>query len=119
MNREELKVYVKKIIQEVKDIRNKETLGKNQKAALEHDIFNKLIESDPKCRKCGRTDNLTLDHIVPQSILFLFGVDINLEVIPGNYQILCRLCNQFKSSRLDFAIPDTKELMFDLLNTRL
>lgn len=50
-----------------------------------------------KCVKCGSTENLTLDHIVPKS---LGGIG---KVI--NLQTLCKNCNEVKSSRIECYVP--------------
>lgn len=44
------------------------------------------------CKKCGSTDDLTIDHIVPVSR----GGTNDM----GNLQVLCRSCNSKKSSKL-------------------
>ena len=46
-----------------------------------------------KCRKCGATDNLEIDHIVP----LVRGGSNDLN----NIQILCMHCNRTKSDRLE------------------
>lgn len=98
-----------------KDAKNKDTLTSKVKLAFEQRIAAKLKEQYGKCAKCERTENLTLDHLVPQSLLRDMGVDIEHEIIEDNYQILCRICNQYKSSRLDFANPQTKVVLVRLL----
>jgi 5-methylcytosine-specific restriction endonuclease McrA len=52
-----------------------------------------------RCQYCGRSDDLTIDHIVPlasggRNSLF-------------NLQTLCRQCNQRKGSRLEKGRPKT------------
>lgn len=96
------------------DEKKKETLSKKQKFAFEAHIASELKKLGG-CNKCPRTDSLTLDHIVPSSVLRDFGVDIEREIIEDNYQILCRFCNQFKSGRLDFSNPQTKVVLMRLL----
>ena len=91
-------------------------LSKKIKIAKEHAIFKDLIAKSPKCRKCGRAERLTLDHIIPEKILRDFGIDTAVEMLENNYQILCQFCNRFKSDRLDFSIPETKEILLELLN---
>ena len=90
-------------------------LSRRKKILVEQAIYNDLLELENKCCKCPRTENLTLDHIVPQSILTSFGIDIDTEVVEDNYQILCRPCNTFKANRLDFSTPKTKEVILKLL----
>lgn len=43
------------------------------------------------CRKCGSTENLQVDHVVPLSRSGFTGID--------NFQILCGPCNSGKSNR--------------------
>lgn len=45
------------------------------------------------CQKCGSTDNLTRDHIWPKS---KGGCGC-----PGNFQILCKACNEAKGNDHD------------------
>ena len=101
--------------QEIAQKIKNDSLSRKQKICIEQAILKDLIESQGKCVKCDRIENLTLDHIIPQAILTTFGVDIEREVIEGNYQLLCKLCNTFKASRLDFANPKTKKLLLELL----
>jgi 5-methylcytosine-specific restriction endonuclease McrA len=102
---------IKERIKQWKEEKKREDLTKKVKIAFELEIKETLPQ---KC-KCGRTENLTLDHIIPQNILKDLGVDIEREIIEDNYQILCRTCNQFKSNRLDFSEPKTKEILIRLL----
>lgn len=111
------------IIREIKEevgrfkvARQNKEMTRAQKIAFEQRIFEKLRVECGKCSRCTRTDNLTLDHIVPQVILADFGVDISREIIPENYQLLCRPCNVFKSGRLDFSLQKTKEILLKLLD---
>lgn len=67
------------------------------------------------CEKCGRVENLTLDHIVPLLILNQLGIDTEREIVEGNYRILCRICNQFKSGKLDFSTLKTKEILIKII----
>lgn len=100
---------------EIKERFKTETLSKKQLILCEAQIYKDLLAENPKCAKCNRTEKLTLDHIISKRILADFGVDTETEIIEGNYQILCRLCNQFKSGKLDFSLPITKELLLKLL----
>lgn len=65
------------------------------------------------CRRCGKTDTLTLDHVVP---VWLIGQMLGLLRSQcyddhENLEILCRRCNVFKGGRLDFLNPKTKPLL--------
>ncbi len=45
-----------------------------------------------KCGKCGRLDNLTIDHIIPTSK----GGDNHID----NLQVLCERCNKRKGNKI-------------------
>lgn len=100
---------------EIKEKFKTENLNKKQLIICEAQIYKDLLTENPKCAKCSRTEKLTLDHIISKRILTDFGIDTETEIIEGNYQILCKLCNQFKSGRLDFSLPITKQLLLKLL----
>ena len=69
------------------------------------------------CKRCGRTEWLTIDHVVPAWILTDMGVSEHDTYTDfDNLQILCKPCNQFKSNRLDFANPQTKAVLLKHLN---
>lgn len=77
----------------------------------------KVFERDGAwCKRCHKQDRLTLDHIVPISIVVMFGL-ARIETYGDieNLQVLCRGCNTFKGNRLDFANPKTKELLLKYL----
>ncbi|MEA2982151.1 MAG: hypothetical protein QOF09_3974 [Alphaproteobacteria bacterium] len=38
-----------------------------------------------------------------------------MVVMPDNLVLLCRPCNGIKSDRLDFSIPETKQILLRLL----
>ncbi len=75
----------------------------------------KMISKDTVCARCGGNDVLTIDHIVPISLLEDFDL---LEQITDeeNFQILCRRCNRFKADKLDFSTPKTKDLLIKYVN---
>lgn len=64
------------------------------------------------CEKCQRTDHITVDHIIPLSIIEMLGIDkeehYNDE---ANFQYLCRWCNIMKANRLDHLNPKTIPLL--------
>jgi len=102
---------LQQIKQEIKQRRHEDNLTKSDLLALE-----KAFLRDRKiCAKCGRTQELTVDHIVPRDILKQFGIDIDRTYIEENLQILCRICNTFKGNKLDFSNPKTKEILLRLL----
>lgn len=98
---------------EMKERNKSDKLTKKQVVLLELQLKKDLPQV---CAQCGKTENLSLDHIVPQYLLQDLGVDTNREIIEDNYQVLCKICNGFKSHRLDARNPKTKEILIRLLN---
>ena len=104
MNFEEFKTELHSFKKEKKQ----EKLTKSEIYALRA----KFLEEGTECGKCGRKENLTVDHIVPVSLLEQLGIYIDQD--PNeceNWQILCFPCNQYKKGRLDFTHPKTKPLL--------
>jgi len=48
-----------------------------------------------KCRFCGSTDNLTIDHIIP---VVINGIESNH---PDNFRVLCKSCNFHRGMAVD------------------
>lgn len=68
----------------------------------------KLIERDgEKCSNCPSLNELTVDHIIPTSLLEFFGIkkeqSYNWKKHSSNLQLLCRACNSLKSNRVDWS----------------
>ena len=74
-----------------------------------------LEQSEQKCAKCPNTKNLTLDHIIPVSILRNLNIDPAKTFDKKNLQVLCYACNQMKGHELDFINPKTKKLLLEYL----
>lgn len=53
------------------------------------------------CRKCQSKKDLTIDHIVPITILKQFLLEDEIFELESNFQILCKYCNHMKADRLD------------------
>jgi hypothetical protein len=61
------------------------------------------------CAQCGRTDDLSIDHVIPRRLLATTNVEKDIgrrlwkrlkqEGYPVGYAVLCRACNSSKSSR--------------------
>ena len=102
----------KKILEECKKIEEGKNFTRKQVVVYEQTIFKDLPQV---CVKCSRKENLSLDHVIPKDLLQYFGIDYEREVVEGNYQILCKMCNNFKGNRLDFSTPKTKEVLLKLL----
>lgn len=103
---------LKKQLKEYKRIKGYEKITANQIFALQR----KFVEEATECARCGRREWLSLDHIVPFSLLEQLGVDMKVDDDDENWQILCRPCNVFKANRLDFTNPKTKEILLRYIN---
>src|SRR3990167_917013 len=106
---------LKELKKELKEKGREDNYRKSEKILLEQAKLKELIETTGKCDKCGRADNLTLEHIIPRDILRSFGVDLDKDFIEENLGLTCKICNCFKGNRLDFSIPQTKEILIKLL----
>ncbi len=106
----------KEIIAEIEGFKMKDVLSKKNVIVAEQEIFRKLVEFHGKCERCQRTERLSLDHVIPKDVLRSLGVDPERELIEGNYMLLCKICNSFKSNKLDFSIPATKIILLDLIS---
>lgn len=76
--------------------------------------FAEVVARDgEKCRRCGKTEHLTLDHIIPVSLLRqLIGQDNESKYEDlENLEILCRRCNLFKANQVDMTNPKSKPLL--------
>ncbi len=70
-----------------------------------------------KCDKCGETRHLSVDHIVPVSILEQFCLD-KIELLyemEDNFVILCRYCNRAKGNSIDVRNPKTYQILSKVL----
>jgi 5-methylcytosine-specific restriction endonuclease McrA len=68
------------------------------------------------CSKCGLVSHLTVDHIIPIQVLeMLDETGVAKFEWEENFQYLCRVCNAFKSCRLDKRNEKTKTLLLRLL----
>lgn len=101
--------HYKLIHSEVKDLRMRKKHILLFEAAKRLDAEN----NQELCVSCRRfaPGSMTIDHIIPDSLLVMFGIDTDLEWDEENIQIMCRPCNSFKANRLDFKNPKTKPLL--------
>ena len=67
------------------------------------------------CFKCPLKKALTVDHIIPQSILRNLNIDPKKTYDEDNLQVLCFACNMAKGQQLDFSNPKTKVLLLKYL----
>lgn len=64
------------------------------------------------CEKCKRTDNLTVDHIIPITFIQQLGIPKEEHYNDEeNFQFLCRWCNGMKANQLDHLNPKTIPLL--------
>ena len=68
------------------------------------------IKSDSKCVKCGSSENLTNDHIIPKKFLRRLR-GIGISGLKDHLQILCVDCNQKKGKYIEWEDPKVRELM--------
>jgi hypothetical protein len=62
-----------------------------------------------QCERCGATEKLTRDHIIPEYLLTRMGFSPSLQA--KNMQTLCGRCNQAKGNQLDPKNPRTIPLL--------
>lgn len=76
----------------------KPKFSKQNKPANNHTKRMKVYERDGnKCLRCGRKENLTLDHVIPSCLGGSSAI--------SNLQTLCELCNQLKGKKIiDYRI---------------
>ena len=111
-------VYRKALATTIKDlIEQKSSVKKTM--ALEMMWLDEQKKSGRKCDRCGTEKDLTVDHIIPESLLVQLGLEPRVSYVPQNYGVLCRRCNLFKANRLDYANPKTKPLLKEFVDSIL
>lgn len=90
---------------------------KNKKQSIEwHAILRGKLRIEKKCcEKCGSNNDLTLDHIVPQSFIRDLGMNPDYDYNTKNFRLLCRKCNSEKGSHFDFSDLRTEVLIKEYL----
>lgn len=111
-----------KLIEEVIDADAFLIRAKEEESLFKRLIRKKLIrENGAVCEKCGRKFNsvkgagISLDHIIPQSILRDMGFSVEDMCDERNFQLMCQSCNAQKGNSLDFTNPKTKPLLLEYL----
>ncbi len=75
-----------------------------------------------ECLKCSSKENLSVDHIIPCSILeplYYDSPEGRYDMLYNdeeNFQILCKYCNGQKAGKLDVRNPKTIILLERLVN---
>lgn len=64
-----------------------------------------------QCEKCRSESYVTVDHIIPVSLLKELGSIDGCYEDEENFQFLCVLCNTQKANRLDHLNPKTVPLL--------
>lgn len=72
--------------------RNHKIVGVGSDEPLDEKVRQQALQRDGKCLKCGVTNCLTIDHIVPRGA----GINHHLD----NLQTLCSACNATKGCRV-------------------
>lgn len=86
------------------------------KKKISRTTFKELIEKrENLCERCGRKEMLTVDHIVPISLLQRMGLTVEECYQEELLSLLCRPCNQLKSNNLDFSDKRTKVILLKYL----
>jgi len=68
----------------------------------------KIKSLSDHCAYCGSKQDLTLDHIIPQAMCNILGIDRNKR---ENLQVLCQPCNVKKGDSLKSNDPRTVLLL--------
>jgi 5-methylcytosine-specific restriction endonuclease McrA len=76
----------------------------------------KCKEKNAQCVKCGDKRLLSVDHIVPVSLIKQFLIDSNSDYdamynMEDNFQILCKYCNAMKRDSIDVKNIKTFEVL--------
>ena len=94
----------------------RESITENDMVKFKHGT--KLSEYQKKAKEGGvceyckqKKERLTIDHIIPQSIVILIDPDAVLED-EENFAFVCERCNKYKGGRIDALNPKTKPLLF-------
>lgn len=80
--------------------------------------WQKVAKNGGICEKCGiETSYLTIDHIVPVSILeMLDETGLAIYEDEQNFEFLCSPCNKFKGNKIDKRNKKTKIILEKYLN---
>ena len=87
-------------------------MAKSNKGSKLRELQEQVNNGEGVCSKCKRTDHLTVDHIIPFSLLEQLGIDKETQRNDEeNFDVLCRWCNMQKANRLDHLNPKTVPLL--------
>lgn len=71
-----------------------------------------------KCAKCGSTERLTVDHLVPAFLLKEFMVMEEYDIaydFEENFEIVCFYCNRMKGARIDPRNPKVFQILEEVI----
>jgi hypothetical protein len=102
-------------------------------ATRDRELFERVLRhysgGSMTCARCGRTDDLSIDHHVPRSLNPNQGLKRDVgkplwsrlvrEGFPGGYSVLCRVCNASKPEELPTRTDDSGRLEFPIQRRRL
>lgn len=83
-----------------------------------HQWQQKCKEGTEKCANCGETQRLTVDHIVPVSLInqfMIFDERVNCD-FEENFEILCYYCNRRKAANIDPRNPRVYQILEYIIN---
>ena len=73
------------------------------------ELQKKLKNENGCCVKCGKRYYLTVDHIIPQSMLEQLNLIDERYNWEDNFQVICGACNALKGGRLDLSNPKIRK----------
>jgi 5-methylcytosine-specific restriction endonuclease McrA len=74
------------------------------------------ITEDSKCEWCGSKENLTIEHIIPRSILLKMGYEpMETWELTKNLTIVCKVCNKEKGNSICLKMAQTHEALKEIL----
>ncbi|MFA5937491.1 MAG: HNH endonuclease [Candidatus Paceibacterota bacterium] len=99
-----------------KDVYNMEKVGISKTKLIAITLEELINRDGKKCRRCGREEYLTIDHVVPVSFIRDMGIpEYETYADKENLELLCKICNGFKANRFDWSNPRTKAVLLRLL----
>lgn len=93
-------------------------IGKKHTALWERQ--KRIKEKGGKCRKCGETKHITVEHIIPVNWILQFALPMGEKVAAQeweeNLEDLCIYCNRTKGGTIDPRNPNTYKLLRQLID---
>lgn len=77
--------------------------------------YKERLKRGKACARCGKFALLTVDHIIPRSLLSKF-LSLDWGDKEQNLQVLCEPCNKIKGGDLDYTNPKTIPLLRQLID---